>query len=73
MKTSKTFRAIPPMVGLACLCVLSACQAPLLSPRDERTQFDRYDRVRNEYATQFVEDEYGVKHPNLRARLRPKD
>jgi hypothetical protein len=59
-------------MGLAALG-LASCSKPLLSARDERSQFDRYDRVRNEYASQFIEDEYGRRLPNLRARLRPHE
>lgn len=57
----------------AALSLLPACGKPLLSPTDERSQFDRYDRVRNKYASQYREDEYGRQTPNLRARLSPKD
>jgi len=52
---------------------MGACSDPLLAPTDERTQFDRYDRVRSKYAQQYIEDEYGRQEPNLRARLAPKD
>jgi len=51
----------------------AGCRKPLFSPRDERTQFDRYDRSRNQYAPQFVEDEYGRQEPNLKGRLSTKD
>lgn len=49
------------------------CSRPLLSPKDQRSQFDRYDKARNQYAPQFVEDEYGRKKPNLRGRLSQKE
>lgn len=52
---------------------LSGCGKVLLSPKDERSQYDRYDRVRNDYAQQFVTDEYGRQLPNVRARLKPRD
>ena len=51
---------------------LVGCQDLLLAPTDERTQFDRYDRVRNNFAPQYVEDEFGRRTPNLRGRLAPK-
>lgn len=51
---------------------LAGCTKPLLSPTDQRTPFDRYDAVRNQYATQQIEDEFGQRKPNLRARLMPK-
>lgn len=52
---------------------MAGCGRALLSPKDERSQYDRYDRVRNDYATQYVQDEYGRQLPNLRARLKPRD
>lgn len=51
---------------------LSGCSKPLLSPTDIRSQYDRYDRARNQYASQYIEDEFGQRQPNLRARLAPK-
>lgn len=52
---------------------MPACSRPLLSPKDERSQYDRYDRARNQYAQQFKEDEYGRRTPNLRGRLSQKE
>lgn len=46
---------------------------PLLSPDHERTQFDRYDRVRDQYAAQYVFDEFGRRRPNLAGRLLPRE
>lgn len=51
---------------------LSACAKPLLSPDDERSAFDRYDSVRNQYADQYTFDAFGRRQPNLRARLTPR-
>lgn len=60
--------------ALACAAFFGVgCAKPLFSPEDERTQFDRFDVVRNQYASQNIEDEYGRKRPNLRARLLPKN
>jgi hypothetical protein len=61
--------------ALALLSVLSmpGCARPLLSPNEERSPFDRYDGIRNQYSAQFVEDEFGRQRPNLRERLAPKD
>jgi hypothetical protein len=52
---------------------LAGCKKPLLSPDDERSQFDRYDAIRNQRAQQSVYDEFGRKRPNLRGRLLSKD
>lgn len=70
-------RRLRPLAGLALGALVAlpmgACSDALLAPTDERTQYDRYDRVRNKYAQQYIEDEYGRREPNLRARLAPKD
>jgi hypothetical protein len=60
------------VLGALCVLTLVGCTKPLLAPTDQRTPFDRYDAVRNQYATQQIEDEFGAKKPNLRARLMPK-
>jgi hypothetical protein len=52
---------------------LAGCAKPLLSPDEPRSQFDRYDRLRNQYAAQYTWDEFGRRVTNLRARLMPKD
>lgn len=60
------------VVALATVVSAGGCAQPLLSPTDERTPFDRYDSVRNEYAKQYVENEFGRLKPNLRGRLSPR-
>jgi hypothetical protein len=66
-------RAAAAAVVLGGVVCAAGCADPLLSPRDERTPFDRYDAVRNQYASQYVEDEFGQRRPNLRGRLSPKE
>lgn len=63
-----------------CLCVsvfallpLAACQKPLLSPDQPRSQYDTYDAVRNQYAPQQFRDEFGRLRPNIRQRLLAKE
>ncbi len=58
---------------IAAAATVSACSRPLLSPKDQRSQYDRYDKARNQYAPQYVEDEYGRKKPNLTGRLSRKE
>lgn len=57
------------VLGGATLGGLNGCAKPLLSPRESRTQYDNYRRSRNEYAPQYITDEWGVNTPNLRGRL----
>lgn len=59
-------------LALAAAAGLIGCTEPLLSPNEPRSQFDRYDRVREQHVEQYVVDEFGRRHPNLRARLLPK-
>jgi hypothetical protein len=58
-------------VGLALLLSagLGACQPGPITENDQRSQFDRYDMVRDRYAPAYTEDVYGRKRPNLRGRL----
>lgn len=53
--------------------VLSACRAPPLTERDERSPYDRYDAVRNQRAEPYTQDKFGNKIPNLRGRLLPRN
>lgn len=60
-------------VGLTAVVLgLTGCGKPLFSPKDQRSQYDRFDAVRNQYEPQFIEDEFGRRRPNLRGRLLPK-
>lgn len=51
---------------------LYGCVKPLFPTKAPRTQYDRYDAVRNQHSQQYVEDEFGRRVPNLRGRLTPK-
>ena len=55
--------------GVCLLMSASGCQDSPITENDERSPFDRYDLIRDEYATPYVQDEYGRKRPNLRGRL----
>lgn len=52
--------------------MLGACEKPLFSPEAERSQYDRYDAIRGQSASPYVEDEFGRRQPNLRGRLMNK-
>lgn len=58
--------------GAIFVACFAGCAKPLLSPDEERTQFDRYDKVRNQHPDQYVYDEFGRRRPNIRGRLLPK-
>lgn len=63
------------LLGLTVLALgsIGGCQKPLLAPDEERSQYDRFDAVRNQRAVPYLEDEFGRKRPNLRGRLLAKD
>ncbi|MGP1308883.1 MAG: hypothetical protein ACTS27_01645 [Phycisphaerales bacterium] len=52
---------------------LSGCAKPLFSPDEYRSQYDRFDAARGEYAEQYTFDAYGRRRPNIRGRLAPRD
>lgn len=59
--------------GLGLLMViLPGCTEPIFAPNQPRSQYDRYDRLRNQHAPQYIEDDLGRRTPNIRARLTPK-
>jgi hypothetical protein len=68
-------RAVGAVLALGALLVvglLAGCYDPLLVPDEERSQFDRYDAIRDQRAPSYIEDEFGRRQPNLRARLLEK-
>lgn len=57
-------------LGLLSLAtMLPACQDPLLTPDEPRSQYDRNDAVRERRAPSYVFDEFGDRKPNIRGRL----
>lgn len=62
------------VIGVAVIGLfsLNGCVKPLFPNQAPRTQYDRYDAVRNQHSPQYVEDEFGRRVPNLRGRLTPK-
>ena len=64
------------LLGVLALAMLAGnligCGKALFPQDEARTQFDRYDRSRDEYAPMYIEDEFGRQTPNLQGRLSPK-
>lgn len=64
------------LLGVLALAMLAGnligCSKALFPQDEARTQFDRYDRSRDEYAPMYIEDEFGRQRPNLQGRLSPK-
>ena len=68
-------RPAPRIFTLLVVAALASggCEKPILTETEERSQYDRYDSVRNQRAAQYTRDEFGRRVPNLRARLMPKE
>lgn len=59
-------------LGVLGVFVSVGCREALFTERDERSQYDRYDRVRGQYEPTFLYDEFGDQVPNIKGRLTPK-
>jgi len=66
-------RAAAALAALLAPAALAGCQKPLFPSEAPRTQFDRFDEVRNQSAPQYVQDEFGRRRPNIKGRLEPKE
>jgi hypothetical protein len=58
---------------LVALTPLAGCKKPLLTPNEERSQYDRYDAIRGQRTSAYNYDEFGTRRPNLRGRLLSKE
>ena len=71
---SRSFRRAATLGSLGFACFLVAgCAKPLLTADEERSQFQRYDRVRELDQPSYLMDEFGRRRPNLRGRLQPHE
>ena len=59
------------LVGVAALLFMGAlgCQEQIFVPDEPRSQYDRFDAVRDQRAPTHIEDEFGNRRPNMRGRL----
>lgn len=60
------------LMGAAGL-LLGGCEKAVLTPDEPRSQYDRFDAVRDRRAPSYVMDEFGKRRPNIRARLQPPE
>ncbi|MSR18888.1 MAG: hypothetical protein EXS00_06960 [Phycisphaerales bacterium] len=67
-------RGICSAVLLLAVCgSFGGCQrSVLVNKNDPRTQFETYDRMRQQYTPLEVPDAFGTPQPALRARLSPQ-
>lgn len=71
MRRTRLVACIVTAVGAALAC--SGCNKPLFPENSARTQFETYDRLRQQSTPLEEEDEFGQKRPALRARLAPQN
>ncbi len=60
------------LAAMAMLMPAAGCQDILFPKNAPRTQFEAYDRMRNQVAPEKEMDELGREQPALRARLAPR-
>lgn len=71
--TRRTGRRVLLIAGCFFGLVLPSCQKALLAADEERSQFQRYDRAREQDQPGFYMDEFGRRRPNLRGRLEARE
>ncbi len=47
----------------------SGCEKPVFTPDEPRSQYDRFDAIRDQRAPSHIYDEFGDRRPNVRQRL----
>ncbi len=66
-------RCLLSLAALGLVLTVGGCQKTALRADDTRSQFDRYDQARSQRAEPYMQDEFGRRTPNLKARLLVKD
>ncbi|MEI7657018.1 MAG: hypothetical protein WCK33_03005 [Phycisphaerae bacterium] len=61
--------AIRVLALVAALGAAAGCETPVLVPDEPRSQYDRFDAIRDQRAPSYVYDEFGARRPNIRQRL----
>lgn len=59
--------------ALVAAVAATGCNKPLFPENSARTQFETYDRLRQQSTPLEEEDEFGQTRPALRARLAPQN
>jgi 2-C-methyl-D-erythritol 4-phosphate cytidylyltransferase len=62
-------RALAAGIALGAAMALAGCYEPIFREDEPRSQYDRFDAVRDQRAPQFYFDEFGNRKPNIRGRL----
>ena len=67
MTTRRTRFAVPALLLAA--MASGGCYKPLFNAKTSRTQYEKYDLMRNRYVPMEMPDAFGHPRPALRARL----
>lgn len=62
-------QAIRALSLVVALVGAAGCETPVLVPDEPRSQYDRFDAIRDQRAPSYVYDEFGARRPNIRQRL----
>jgi hypothetical protein len=54
---------------VAVIAAVGGCEKPVMTPDEPRSQYDRFDAIRDQRAPSYVYDEFGWRRPNIRQRL----
>lgn len=73
LAASRRSRGLLVLVLLGMLGLLPSCGKALMDPDKPRSQFDRFDAIREQRSPSTVDDEFGMRRINVRGRLLPKD
>ena len=57
------------LATLVSLTPLGGCEKPVFTPDEPRSQYDRFDTIRDQRAPSYIYDEFGARRPNIRQRL----
>ncbi len=58
------------LCAAAAVCIgAGGCEKPVFTPDEPRSQYDRFDAIRDQRAPSYVFDEFGARRPNVRQRL----
>ncbi len=69
MPAPRLIRLATLLLAALALGSVAGCSAPLLTPEEPRSQYDRNDMIRGRRAPSYVYDRYGDRKPNIRGRL----
>jgi hypothetical protein len=69
-RSLRAFCVLATLLGLGVMGLgVAGCEKPVFTPDEPRSQYDRFDAIRDQRAPSYVFDEFGARRPNVRQRL----